>query len=142
MTSDIELKVIRNAIMSYTYPWKGTDVATEKFQIVLQSNIEDQYCVGVAKLWKKDKSELKTIQERFKTSTTWKLKTAKLLSEKPVLIHTTCRITVDLRKSQAQAILQSPLFPETPVPTCTIADICSYCSTCNVSISRPSQPKS
>ena len=30
LTSDIELKVIRNAIMSYTYPWKGTDVATQK----------------------------------------------------------------------------------------------------------------
>ncbi len=63
------------------------------------------------------------MQERFKTGTTWKFKTVKLLSEKPAFIHTTCRITVDLRRSQAQAILQSPLFPETPVPTCTIADI-------------------
>ena len=29
LTSDIELKVIRNEIMSYNYPWKGTDVATQ-----------------------------------------------------------------------------------------------------------------
>ena len=53
LTSDIELKVIRNAIMSYTYPWKGTDVATQKLQIILQSKIEDQYCLGVATLQKK-----------------------------------------------------------------------------------------
>ena len=53
LTSDIELKVIRNAIMSYTYPWKGTDVATQKLQVILRSKIEDQYCLGVAKLQKK-----------------------------------------------------------------------------------------
>ena len=29
LTSDIELKVVCIAIMSYTYPWKGTDVATQ-----------------------------------------------------------------------------------------------------------------
>ena len=123
LTSDIELKVIRNAIMSYSYPWKGTDVATQELQVVLQSKIEDQYCLGVVKIQKKDKSEFKTMQEQFKTGTTWKFKTVILLhSEKPAFIHTTCRNTVDLRKAQAQAILQSSLFPETPVPTC-IADI-------------------
>ena len=49
LTSDIELKVIRNVTVSYTYnyPWKGTDVATQKLQIILQSKIEDQYCLGV-----------------------------------------------------------------------------------------------
>ena len=54
LTSDIELKVIRNAIMSYTYPWKGTDVATQKLQVVLQAKIEDQYCSGAAKLQKQE----------------------------------------------------------------------------------------
>ncbi len=47
----------------------------------------------------------------------------KLLNEKPAFIHTTCRTIIDLRKSEAQAMLQSTLFPEAPVPTCTIADI-------------------
>ena len=98
-------------------------MATQKLQVILQSKLADQYCLGVAKLQKKDKAELKTIQERFKTGTTWKFNAVKLLNEKTAFIHTPCRITIDLRKSQAQATLQSPLFPETPVPTCTIADI-------------------
>ena len=38
-------------------------------------------------------------------------------------IHTSCRIAIDLRKSQAQALLQSTSFPQTPVPTVTIADV-------------------
>ena len=61
------------------------------------------------------------IQDRFQTGTTWKFKAIKLLNEKPAFIHTTCRIIIDLRKSQAQAMLQSTSFPEAPVPTCTIA---------------------
>jgi len=34
-----------------------------------------------------------------------------------------CRITIDLRKSTATAMLQSASFPRTPCPTTTIADI-------------------
>jgi hypothetical protein len=123
LTSDIELKVIRNEIINYSYKSEGVEVSTQKLQVLLQSKIADQYCLGVAKLQRKDKAELKKIQDRFQTGTTWKFKTIKHLSEKPAFIHTTCRITVDLRKSQAQAVLQSTSFPEAPVPTCTIADI-------------------
>ena len=123
LTSDIELKVIRNEIINYSYKSEGVEVSTQKVQVLLQSKIADQYCLGVAKLQKKDKAELKKIQDRFQTDTTWKFKTIKHISEKPAFIHTTCRITVDLRKSQAQAVLQSTSFPEAPVPTCTIADI-------------------
>ena len=59
MSTEIELKVIRNEIFDYTYPWKGSEVSTQKLQIVLQSKIAEQYCLGVAKLQKKDKIELK-----------------------------------------------------------------------------------
>ena len=44
-------------------------------------------------------------------------------SEKPAFLHTSCRIAIDLRKSQAEAVLQSTDFPPAPVPTVTIADI-------------------
>ena len=38
-------------------------------------------------------------------------------------MHTSCRIAIDLRKSKAQPLLQSPSFPKTPVPIVTIADV-------------------
>jgi len=124
LTSEIELKVIRNDLIEYTYTYKGNEVKSQKVQVVMQSKIADQYCLGVAKLQKQDKKELKQIQDRFQTGTTWKYTAIKLLNDKAAFVHTTVRITIDLRKSQAQAMLQSTsLFPEAPVPTCTIADI-------------------
>ena len=124
LTSEIELKVIRNDLIEYTYAYKGSEVKSQKVQVVMQSKIADQYCLGVARLQKQDKKELKQIQDRFQTGTTWKYTAIKLLNEKAAFVHTTVRITIDLRKSQAQAMLQSTsLFPEAPVPTCTIADI-------------------
>ena len=50
MTSKIELKVIRNQIIEFSYKFDGSPVLTQKMQIVLQSKIPDQYCLGVAKL--------------------------------------------------------------------------------------------
>ena len=123
LSAEIELKVIRNQIVDYTYPWGGNQVPTQKLQIILQSKIAEQYCMGVAKLQKKDKTELKTISDRWQIGTTWKLKALTLLNDKPAYIHTPCRLAIDLRKTQAQALLQSTSFPQTPVPTVTIADI-------------------
>ncbi len=91
--------------------------------IVLQSKVADQYCLGVAKLQRKDKTELKQVQDRWKTGTTWRFKALTLLNDKPAYIHTSCRIAIDLRKSQAQALLQSTSFPQAPLPTVTIADV-------------------
>ena len=42
----IELKVIRNDLVQYTYPWKGEQIPTQKIQIVLQSKVAEQYCLG------------------------------------------------------------------------------------------------
>jgi len=123
LTSDIELKVIRNQLIDYSYKIDGTTVFSQKVQVTLQSKIPEQYCLGVAKLQRKDKTELKQIQNRWQTGTVWKFKSTKLLSDKPSFIHTSCRIQIDLRKSQAQAMLQSTSFPVAPVPTVTIADI-------------------
>jgi len=122
-TGEIELKVIRNELINYTYSYNGSEVKSQKVQVILQSKIADQYCLGVAKLKKKDESELKQIQDRFQTGTTWKCKAIKLLNEKPAFVHTAVRITIDLRQSKTQAMLQSMSFPEAPVPTCTVADI-------------------
>ena len=123
MSTEIELKVIRNDLVSYTYPYNGSQVRTQKVQTVLQSKKPEQYCLGVARLVKKDENELKKVQDRWKVGTTWRFKAVTLLNDKPAYIHTTCRIAIDLRKSQAQALLQSTSFPEAPVPTVTIADV-------------------
>ena len=123
LSTEIELKVIRNDLVHYTYTYKGSQVPTQKVQIVLQSKQAEQYCLGVAKLQKKDETELKKVHERWQIGTTWRFKSITLLNDKPAYIHTSCRIAIDLRKSQAQALLQSTSFPQTPVPTVTIADV-------------------
>ena len=123
LSTEIELKVIRNDLVHYKYTYKGNQVPTQKVQIVLQSKQPEQYCLGVAKLQKKDETELKKLRERWQIGTTWRFTAITLLNEKPAYIHTSCRIAIDLRKSQAQALLQSTSFPQTPVPTVTIADV-------------------
>ena len=123
LSSEIELKVIRSEIVDYTYPYNGNQVPTQKLQIIPQSKIAEQYCLGVAKLQKKDKTELKAMADRWQVGTTWRFKAVPLLNDKPAYIHTPCRIAIDLRKAQAQALLQSTSFPQTPVPTATIADV-------------------
>ena len=52
MSTEIELKVIRNDLVDYTYSFNGNEVPTQKVQIILQSKIAEQYCLGVAKLQK------------------------------------------------------------------------------------------
>ncbi len=123
LTSEIELKVIRNELISYTFKVDGKEVNTQKVQVIFQSKIPEQYCLGVAKLQKRDTAGLKKIQDRFQTGTTCKYIAIKLLADKPAFVHTSVRITIDLRKSNAQAMLQSTSFPQAPVPTCTITDI-------------------
>ena len=126
LTSEIELKVVHTQVIEYSYKANnGDQVTSQKVQVVLQSKIPEQYCLGVAKLQKKtgDKAELKKIQDRWQTGTTWKFKAIKLLNEKSPFIHITCRVTIDLRNSQVQALLQSTGFPEAPAPTITIADV-------------------
>ena len=118
-----ELKVVRAEIVDYSYPWQGNQIATQKVQALLQSHKPEEYCLGVAKLQKKDKKELQQVLKRFAVDTTWKFTAVKLLDEKSAFIHTTCRITIDLRKTTATAMLQSASFPRTPCPTTTIADI-------------------
>ena len=142
LATEIELKVIRNDLVDYTYPLNGHQVPTQKVQIVLQSKVADQYCLGVAKLQRKNKTELKQVQDRWKTGTTWRFKALTLLNDKPAYIHTSCRIAVDLRKSQAQALLQSTSFPQAPLPTVTIADVLQLTQMQRFDISWPLQSKS
>ena len=123
LSYEIELMVVRNDLVHYEYKYKGNDVSSQKVQIVLQSKQAEQYCLGVAKLQKKDEADLKKIRDHWQTGTTWRFKSITLLNDKPAYIHTSCRIAIDLRKSKAQALLQSTSFPQTPVPTVTIADV-------------------
>ena len=120
--AQIELKVIQSAIMDYTYKWQGKEVHTQKLQTVLQSKIEEEYCLGVAKLQRKDRTELKQMADRWQTGSTWRFKGLTLHSDKPASIHTPCCLAIDLRKTKAEKLLQSTSYPPTPVPTVTIAD--------------------
>ena len=83
-TGEYEVKVLRSEIIDYTYTWQGKDVASQKIQVILQSHIPEQYCLGVAKLQKKDKHELQQIFKRFPVGATWKFTEVKLLDEKTV----------------------------------------------------------
>ena len=115
----IELKVVHNKLVTYTYTYNGEQKQTEELEIVLQSKVPEQYCLGIAKRKGKDATELKKLQDRWQTGTTWKFTSITLQNDKPAYIHTACRIAIDLRQSQAQALLQSTSFPQSPVPTVT-----------------------
>ena len=41
-STEIELKVIRNDLVDYTYPFNGNQVPMQKVQIILQSKIAEQ----------------------------------------------------------------------------------------------------
>ena len=124
-STEIELKVIRNDFVHYKYTVKASQVQvpTQKVQIVLQSKQAAQYCLGIARLLRKDEAELKRFAERWQIGTTWRFKAITIFNDKTAYIHTTCRIAIDLRKSQAQKLLQSTSFPLTPEPTVTIKDV-------------------
>ena len=122
-TGQYELQVRSCNIIDYTYTYQNREVKTQKLEVELQSPIPEQYCLGIAKLKAGDKKELQRVLDRFKKGTTWKCSKVKLLEEKPAFIHTTCRIAIDLRKSQFMPVLQSVTFPKAPAPTCAIADV-------------------
>lgn len=122
-TGEYELKVTHSFILDYTYAWGGKQIATQKLQVLLQSHIPEQYCLGVAKLQKQDKKELQQLHQRFPVGSTWKFTAVKLLEDRASFVHTACRITIDLRKTTPTAMLQSASFPKAPTPVTTIADI-------------------
>ena len=99
LSTEIELKVIRNDLVQYTYTYNEKQVSTQKVQIVLQSKQAEQYCLGVAKLKKKDETELEKVRDLWQIGTTWRFKAITLLNEKQAYIHTSCRIAIDLRLS-------------------------------------------
>lgn len=123
LSSIFLLKVVKSEMVEYSYQWGGKTIQNKKVVCLLQSTRADQYCLGVAKLTKKDEPELNKLQRKFATGTTWKFKTVKLLDDKQAWIHTSCRITIDIRKSHVVSVLQSPHFPLAPEPTCNIADV-------------------
>ena len=122
-TGEYELKVLHSDILDYKYTYAGKEVTTQKLQVLLQSRIPEQYCLGVAKLQKQDKKELQQMHLRFAVGSTWKFASVKLLDEKTAYVHTACRVVFDLRKTKATAMLQSTSIPKAPSPPTTIADV-------------------
>ena len=83
LSTEIDLKVIRNDLLHYSYTYRGNDVSSQKVQIVLQSKQAKQYCLGVAKFQKKDETELKKVRDHWQIGTTWRFKSITLLNDKP-----------------------------------------------------------
>ena len=123
MGGEYELKVHNAKLIPYSYPWQGKQISTKKVQLLLQSHIPEQYCLGIAKLKNRDEVELKQILDMFPVGSTWKFKEVQLLDEKTAFLPTACRIAIDLRKTKKTAMLQSASFPRAPTPVTTIADI-------------------
>ena len=58
LTSEIELKVVHNQVIDYSYKANnGAQVTSQSVQLILQSQIPEQYCLGVAKLQKKSRRQ-------------------------------------------------------------------------------------
>ena len=67
LTSEIDLKVVHTQVIEYSYKANnGDQVTSQKVQVVLQSKIPEQYCLGVAKLQKKQETKLSS--RRFRTA--------------------------------------------------------------------------
>ena len=111
-------------IVEYSYQYQGKTIFSKKLVVILKSTRPQQYCLGVARIKKKDENELKMLRNKFAPDTAWSFtKVCLEKSEKPQYIHTACRIAIDLRASTTTLLLQSSRFPKTPTPVTTIADI-------------------
>ena len=60
-----DLRVLHARLVDYLYPWQGKQVEAQKVQVLFQSYRPEEYCLGVAKLQRKDKKELKLVLEKF-----------------------------------------------------------------------------
>ena len=58
LTSELELTVVHTQVIEYSYKANnGDQVTSQKVQVVLQPKIPKLYCLGVAKLQKKNKRQ-------------------------------------------------------------------------------------
>ena len=58
-TGGWDLQVFRSEFQEYSYIWKGTSVTSKKLVVILKSSRPQQYCLGIARMQKKDEDELK-----------------------------------------------------------------------------------
>ena len=140
-SSVIELKVIRSEIIDYDYTWNGNPVTTQKLQVILQSKIPDQYCVGVVKLQKKDKNELKKIADRWQTGTTWRFKAIILLGASRLILTPHAASQSICASRRLRRCYRARSFHRHQCQQLLSQTYCNW-SKCSVSISWPLQPKS
>ena len=123
-TAVITVAVKRPRIQIWTYNAQGRQQEGAKLQCILQCEDGRQYCLGVAKMRNRDRSELNTLMENtWKENAVFKLTDIVLHKEKPAFIHTNYRLVIDLRSTKKTSVLQSPRFPLVPEPANTIAHI-------------------
>lgn len=119
------LRVHTSKIIKYTYVYNGTQVNAQKLQVELLSTDPKLYCLGTARLLKKNEQELENVRKKFLVGTAWKFsKVALDKNEKACYMHTSVAAAIDLRKSTAVALLAGTTsFPSGPEPTQTVASV-------------------
>ena len=75
-----ELKVIRSVITEYQYTYQGSQVTTHKLQTILLSHDSEQYCMGIARILKKDQAELAKQHKKFEVGSNWKFTKVHLMT--------------------------------------------------------------
>ena len=66
------LKVYSADLVKYSYQWQGKNVDAQKLLVQFMSRNQNSYCLGVARMQKKNEQELKTLQGTYKVGSTWK----------------------------------------------------------------------
>ena len=71
LSAKILFKVLQCDVVRYSYKWNGNTVETQKVQSLLITNDRTQYCLGNARMLKKNKKELEDVTKKFATGTLW-----------------------------------------------------------------------
>ena len=58
-------------IVEYEYQYGGQTITSKKLVTILKSSRPQQYCLGVARMKKKDEKELKMLMNKFAPDTAW-----------------------------------------------------------------------
>ena len=123
-TVTVVAKVIQGQEIKYTFDTKDGKKEGCKWQVTLLTHDAQQYCLGVVKMQRNSKTEFQEQMNKWKVNTVWKFKGIMLeKGEKSAYINSQVRIAINLRKTDASAMLQSGTFPATPEPTTTVKDI-------------------
>ena len=121
-------KVVHSQVVSYSYPWGGSTVATKKLQVVFLSADEHKYCLGVMKAIKSNFQELENaMKNAWKPGTIVRATKVGLHNDKTNFVHTSIKSVIDLRQTTFSTLLTAPAnFPAAASPPAPVADVVQF----------------